>query len=133
MCMCVCLSNSLFFRSISFHESPAGPKALLPAGQVVSRPGGGLVGGRRVAAGGGGSSRETLRSSVPGVVPQIHSGLVWPLEDSTRIVRSKGPGESAAKTEQCWTELSGKLQGSQECWSASYPKVTTRCGKAAPG
>lgn len=39
--MCVSVTSFLLEH---FHESPAGPKAPLPAGQVVSRPGGGLAG-----------------------------------------------------------------------------------------
>lgn len=80
-----------------------------------------------------GSSQKTLRSSVLGAIPWIHLGLVWPLYDSTRLVGSKGPGEGAAKTEQCWTGLSGKLQGSQQGWAASHPRVTARCGDTALG
>lgn len=80
-----------------------------------------------------GSSQETLRSSVPGVVPRIHLGPTWLLCDSTRNAGSKGPGEGAAKTEQCWRELPEKLQGSQEHWAASYPRVTARCVEAALG
>lgn len=81
----------------------------------------------------GGSSRDTPSSSVPGAVPQICMGPVGLLYDSMRTVRSNGLGEAAAKTEQNWIELSGKLPVSQGCWTASCLRVIARCREVALG
>ena len=75
--------------------------------------------------------RETVSLELFPGFTRVRSGCC--MTDSMRNVRSKGPGEGTSKTQQCWTELSGKLQGSQEPWAASYPRVTARCGEASLG